>query len=272
MMWETLHAYLQDQCATIMDLAPVIGEKSHKKDVHKLRVTIKKTRACLDLARQLSNKAFKGKKYIRLLKVLQQAAGALRDLQLQEESLLQYTGNGRRYAPFHLLQKNHAQLAAQQARAIADAFPLAFVKTLPKQLQKKDVKATGAKDAGAYLQQQYAAISLPLGRGPAEKWHDLRKEVKRLHYQLSILQPLFDTSKGLEEMLRFTDEAGSCLGAWHDLLALQQVIRQHMRLLRSEGMTVPAGTDELLKRIAADTRQELQRCKAWIQQKPDVTI
>ncbi len=272
MMWEILHQYLEEQCAIIMDLTPGVGEKAHKQDIHKLRVTIKKTRACLDLARRLSNKSFKGKKYTRLLKVLQQAAGALRDLQLQEKSLLRYTGKVRRYAPFHLLQQNQAQLAAQQARAIAVSFPLAFVAALPKQLQKKDVKTISAKDAGAYLEQQYTAITLPVGRVIAEKWHDLRKEVKRLHYQLSILQPLFTPSKGLEEMLRFTDKAGSCLGAWHDLLALQQVIRQHVRVLRSQGMTAPTGTDQLLKRIAADTQQQLQLCKAWIRQKPDVSI
>ena len=271
MMWETLYDYLDTQCTTIADLLPAIGKKAAPEHVHKLRTSIKRARACLTLIKQFSDKQFKGKRYARLLKILQQAAGALRDLQLQQESLRQYTKKApQQYRFFKALLKDHARQAKEQAQATTQAFPQTFIKKLRK--QPAQLPHISHKQLSNHLQEQYAAIAVPAGRVAAEKWHDLRKEVKRLHYQLEISQPLFEGSAALPLMLQFTDEAGSRLGSWHDLLALQQFIRNSMQLLRSEQIAAPRSIDGLLKQLAADTQQQLQYSREWIKQKPEAEL
>ncbi|TWI88519.1 CHAD domain-containing protein [Chitinophaga japonensis] len=274
MIGETLHQYLAAQCHTITELLPLIHKKADEKAVHKLRVSVKKARACLQLARQLTGHGFNGKKYVQLLKVLHQAAGALRDLHLQQAYLQHYTKSKRaHYRGYHLLLQQHCQLAARQAQAIAGTFPLAFIKELPGRLEKKlDHHAASRKDLSAYLQEQYAAITIPAGNVPAEKWHDLRKQVKRLHYQLEIVQPCFSRQQQppLEAMLRFTGEAGSRLGDWHDLLAFRQFMKDNVQLMRREKINVPAGTDQLLLAVTGDIRKQLQQCRQWLQQRPAI--
>jgi|GEM_PF-824118 len=274
MTGETLHHYLAAQCHTITELLPLIHKKADGQAVHKLRVSVKKARACLHLARQLTAHGFKGKKYEQLLKVLHQAVGALRDLHLQQAHLQHYTESKRaHYRVYYLLLQQHCRLAARQARAIAGTFPVAFIKELPGRLDKKrGLHPASRKDLSAYLQEQYAAITIPAGNVPAEKWHDLRKQVKRLHYQLEIVQPWFSRQQQapLEEMLRFTSEAGSRLGNWHDLLAFRQFMKDNVQLMRKEKINVPAGTDQLLRAITADIREQLQQCRQWLRQRPAV--
>jgi CHAD domain-containing protein len=269
-MWENLHQYLETQCVTIAELLPAIGEKADKKAIHKLRVSIKKARSCLALARHISEHSFKGKKYIRLLKVVHLSVGEVRALQLQQESLNHYTAAGpQRYRFFHALLKSRYQLALQQAQAIAAAFPSSFIEKLPERLAKKqfNTKAASEKELGIYFQEQYAAIAVPAGQGPEERWHDLRKDVKRLHHQLEIAAPHL-VKQTTETMLQFTDEAGSRLGNWHDLIAFRQFMRESLHIMRNKKIAVPAGTEKVLDLLAADIRGELQYCKKWILAKP----
>jgi len=224
-MWETLYSYLDAKCATIADLLPTVAEKARPDDVHKLRTSIKRARACLALAKHF--KGFKGKRYAKLLKILQQAAGALRDVQLQQQSLQQYTRGSAQYKFFTALLNDRHYLAKAQAQDTAAAFPKAFIKKLRR--QPAQLPHVSHKQLSEYLQAQYAAIALPAGSAGAEKWHSLRKDIKRLHYQLEITQPLFENSATLPAMLSFTAAAGDRLGNWHDLLALQQQLRSYMQ-------------------------------------------
>jgi CHAD domain-containing protein len=269
-MWGTLDQYIETQCVTITGLLPVIGKKADKTAVHKLRVSVKKTRAALSLAKHISGHAFKGKKYIQLLKVVHQSVGEVRAVQLQQECLDHYTaGSPQRYSIFHALLKSRYQLATQQALAIAGTFPVAFIEALPEQLRKKQLntRAASEKQLGLYFREQFMAIAVPAGS--EERWHDLRKDVKRLHYQLEIAQPHL-AKQPTEIMLHFTDEAGRRLGAWHDLIAFRQFMRESLHMLRNKKISVPADTENLLRVLAADIRKELQHCKKWILTKPEL--
>jgi CHAD domain-containing protein len=265
-MWETLYGYLDAKCATITDLLPAVAEKARPDDVHKLRTSIKRIRACGQLAKHF--KGFKGKRYAKVLKILQHAAGALRDIQLQQDSLQQYTRQNPQYKFFTaLLEDRHIQAKAQ-AQDTARSFPVAFIKKLRQ--QPAQLPHISHKELSEHLQAQYAAIAIPASHADAEKWHDLRKDIKRLHYQLEAVQPLFDGAIALPAMLAFTDEAGNRLGNWHDLLALQHLIRSHMELMQSHQIPVPRDIEEVLQHLAANTGQQLQQSGEYIKAKPVV--
>lgn len=273
-MWETLHQYLNSQCNTIVELLPEIGKKAGKDNVHKLRVTIKRARACIALVQYLTDHAFKGKQYTRLLKTLHLSVGASRDIALQQEHLHRYTKqhHPKRYNIILLLLKNHQQLAIQQAQAIAAAFPVKFIKALPGQMYKKQGHSSFSKQLHSYLQEQYDAIAAPAGRVPPERWHDLRKDVKRLHYQLEMVPADDNRKQALKAMLDFTGNAGSQLGAWHDLLAFRQLMKDSIHLMQSRGVAAPQGSAVLLQQISADIRKQLQACRLVLAKKPAVKI
>src|SRR5688572_1339444 len=158
-MWETLHQYLEAQCNTIVELLPEIGEKAGKENVHKLRVTIKRARACIALVQHLTDHDFKGKQYIRLLKTLHLSVGVSREIVLQQEHLRHYTKqHPQRNNILHLLLKSHQQHAIQQVQVIAAAFPLKLIKALPKQPQKRNGLLSSQQQLNSYLQEQYRAI------------------------------------------------------------------------------------------------------------------
>lgn len=270
-MWETLHQYLEAQCNTIVELLPEIGEKADKESVHKLRVTIKRARACIALVQHLTDHDFKGKQYIRLLKTLHLSVGVSREIALQQEHLRHYTKQyPQRYNILQLLLKSHQQHAIQQVQVIAAAFPLKFIKALPKQLQKRNGLLSSRQQLNSYLQEQYKAIAAPAGNVAAEKWHDVRKNIKRLHYQLEIIPPDAANKKDLKEMLSFTDKAGSQLGAWHDLVAFRQFMKENIHLMQRRGIAAPQGSAALLQQIGADIREQLQQCRLLLAQKPGI--
>ena len=275
-MWETLHKYLEKQCNTIAELLPEISKKAGRKEVHKLRVSIKRARACITLARHITGHTFKGKRYVRLLKVLHQGVGTTRDLDLQQAHLRNYTKqHPQHYSILYLLLKNHQRLAAQQAQAIAAAFPIKFIKALPEQLRKKQLdhaRLSSPKQLSAYLQEQYAAIASPAGNVPAAQWHNVRKDVKRLYYHLEMMEPELDKGEPLKKMMDFTHKAGSQLGAWHDLIAFRQFIRDSTTLMKNKGITVPKGSAALFRQLNTDIRKQLQQCRLLLAQKPAVTI
>jgi CHAD domain-containing protein len=274
-MWETLHQYLEKQCNTIAELLPQIGEKAGRKDVHKLRVSIKRARACIALARHLSGHAFKGSRYLRLLKVLHQSVGATRDLDLQQQHLRRYIQQNPQYfRTLYLLLKSQQQAAERQARAIASAFPVKFIKALPEQLRKKqpDEADLSPQQLKAYLQEQFAAIAVPKGTVHLEQWHDMRKKVKRLYYHLEMMDPVLGADEPVKQMMDFSYKAGSQLGAWHDLVAFRQFVNDSSRLMKNMGVTVPKGANALCRQITADARKELQQCRLLLQQKPEISL
>lgn len=274
-MWETLHQYLEKQCNTIAELLPQIGKKAGRKEIHKLRTSIKRARACIALARHLSDHAFKGTRYIRLLKVLHQSVGATRDLDLQQQHLRRYIEQNPQYfRTLYLLLKSHQQAAEQQARAIASAFPVKFIKALPEQLRKKRLDKDDLSDRQIrdYLQEEFAAIAAPKGTVAPEQWHDVRKNVKRLYYHLEMMEPVLGAAAPVKKMMDFTNKTGSQLGAWHDLVAFRQFVNDSTRLMKNISVTVPKGATTLCRRITVDIRKELQECRLLLQQKPDVRL
>jgi len=275
-MWETLHQYLEKQCDTIAELLPEIGKKAGRKEVHKLRTSIKRARACVALARDITDNAFQGKRYVRLLKVLHQCVGATRDLDLQQQHLRRYIRQNPQYFRIlYLLLKSQQGAAERQAQTIAAAFPVKFIKALPEQLRKKQLdqaSQSSPKQIKTYLQEQFAAIAAPAGNVTPDRWHDVRKDVKRLYYHLEMMAPILGESGALKRMMGFADKAGSQLGAWHDLVAFRQFVNDSTRLMKNMGVSIPKGAMALCRQITVDIRKELQQCRLLLQQKPDVSL
>jgi CHAD domain-containing protein len=270
-MWETLQQYLEKQCDTIAALLPEIAKKAGRKEVHKLRTSIKRARACIALVRDITDNAFKGKKYARLLKVLHLSVGVTRDLDIQQQHLRRYTRqNPQHFRTLYLSLKSHQRAAEQQAQAIATAFPVKLILALPKQLKKKQPQPS--KQLSAYLQEQFATIAAPNGNVSAEQWHDVRKDVKRLYYHLEMMEPELQADEPLKKMMEFTGKAGSQLGAWHDLVAFRQFMGESTRLMKNMGVTVPKSATTLLKQVDLDIRNELQQCRLLLQQKPALSL
>jgi CHAD domain-containing protein len=275
-MWETLHQYLEKQCDTIAELLPEIGKKAGREEVHKLRTSIKRARACISMAREITDNALKGKRYVRLLKVLHLCVGATRDLDLHLQHLRRYIQQNPQYSrTLYLLLKSQQRAAERQAQAIAAVFPVQLIKALPERLRKKQLDQapqSSPKQLSAYLQEQFAALAAPNGNVSVEQWHDLRKDVKRLYYHLEMMEPELKEDEPLKKMIAFTDKAGSQLGDWHDLVAFRQFMSESTHLMKNMGVTIPKGAATLLRQIDVDIRNQLQQCRLLLQQKPSLSL
>lgn len=272
MLHQVLHDYLSEQCQSVADAIPALTATSNEKAIHTLRVSVKKIRALFTLVAHLPGYSFELKKTLKTLKLLQDAAGHLRDLQLQSSLLKGYEQQFKTgYPLLRLLLRNNQALATAQLQETVARIPAKLPEQLPEKLQlnkqhHKHTKATA--EMVAYLQQQYEDLIVPPRNAPHEAWHSLRKKAKRLHFQLHILHTHLPDKINEAALHALTKKMGELLGKWHDHHELLLFIKHSIQLARKEKIAISTATTGLVKQVAADCRKYLDGCTALMQKVP----
>lgn len=251
-----LSARIRELCETIAGTCMQLKEHSHPTAAHQLRVSIKELRALFPLA---DDKDFPRKKYIRLLRLLQFAAGTGRDALLQVKLLRKYEKNMQlRFEALYIPLQMKQQLGLQQQTVIIRNAPLQLLQQLP---HERDPSATdiSRETLLSLSEAEYRAIRILPSNAGHEAWHDLRKRVKRLYYQQTFI---YGDQKRRPPVLSFIKKAGTLLGNWHDHQQFLLFIKENSR----KGKDVE--TDLLLKSVRERTQELLAECSAHLRQQP----
>jgi CHAD domain-containing protein len=260
---------LRDQATALEASMLECLAKPAKKSVHKLRTSTRRIEAQLELLAMLPELPSHDKpkqKLLRLLKKLRQAAGDVRDLDVQRDLIAEATPKKRGPQPGGNLRKearqlrqelkkqrdNHAeQLSALLKQEKAD-LPLAFQQFFDS-VGELDSLSINEPDLIALVRTWYGqhAPSTPPALDDVEHLHDIRKEAKLARYLAESAPRSATRARKLAAEFEELQEAG---GQWHDWLLLSEIARDEL-----------GDTAELPRRFAARADKALKQFERRIE-------
>ncbi|QJB35720.1 CHAD domain-containing protein [Chitinophaga oryzae] len=262
MLKTILHEYLETTCAAIVTAFEQLPHPSRRQQaIHQLRVGSKKVRALLRVAKEIPGYHLKTRNYLTTLQLLQNLGGTSRDTRLQEQALTRYEkAIGWRFSVAHLLLKTRLVTADSALEATVERLSIKKLSRLPDAFKAAiaGIDEAAATDAIiSHAASTYNNTVLPESRAPAAAWHDLRKRMKQLYYQLSIITQLPHHTHRHREQLRHTKKAGQLLGQWHDASELLLFIKTTAAQVRKEKIRLPAAAAQLTQLLQRETREKL---------------
>lgn len=266
MLQTALYHYLRKECDTVTAAYATLQEAPGDADaIHAMRVGVKKLKAFFSLVKQLPDYSFGSGKHLRTARLIQSIGGASRDAHLQEKNLRRYEKKvSWRFSVAHLLLQNKAATASEMLAATLKYCSLKKLDSLPEQF-KEAIADTDPKAATAalisYLEAQHKKITVPASRAHHTVWHEVRKEVKALYYQLNILEQVLP-AVFTENLATPTRKAGELLGQWHDTSVLLLFVKATVAQLKKEKVTLPVNAQQLIQLLQMDMKEQLAQC-AW---------
>ncbi|MDQ0108180.1 CHAD domain-containing protein [Chitinophaga terrae (ex Kim and Jung 2007)] len=262
MLSKALYDYLRQECDVVLHAYKGLADQpADPKAVHAIRVATKKLRAFFSLAQQLPGYSFGAGKHLHLVRLLQSIGGAARDTHLQEMHLKRYERKAKtRFSHAHLLLKTRQATAIEMLKAAIKHTTLKKLGTLPERFRQatKDLDNDQAMEALiTFLNRQRAQITVPPSNAHHEVWHEERKKVKALYYQLTILSEVLPVSYGGKKLVEEMRKGGELLGDWHDTSVLLHDIRQLVTWLKRERINLPVHTSQLVSLIQTDEKEQL---------------
>ncbi|MEC5142654.1 CHAD domain-containing protein [Chitinophaga sp. 212800010-3] len=264
MLQTALYHYLRKECDTVADAYDRLQQSPADADaVHVLRVGVKKLRAFFSLAQQLPGYAFGAGKHLHEVRLIQGISGASRDAYLQEKRLQQYEKKvDWRFSAAHLLLHSRRDTAKDMLEITLKHCSLKKLGNLPEKFRKaiEDIDPDAATTAlSDYLQQQHQHIQLPASKAHHTVWHGVRKEVKSLYYQVSMLDQLLPAVY-TDHLADHARKAGELLGQWHDTSELLLFVRNTATQVRKAKMSLPVNVKQMISLLQKDMKEELALC------------
>ena len=267
MLQTALYHYLRKECDNVTEAYATLQQLPGDADaIHAMRVGIKKLRAFFSLVKQLPEYSFGAGKHLHMARLIQAIGGASRDTHLQEKHLRDYEKKAAwRFSFAHLLLQNKEATAREMLQAAVKHCSLEKLTTLPERFKTAVAAMDNEKDTAVlihYLEQQHKAITLPASRAHHTVWHGLRKNVKELYYQLSILEQVLPASYTNNNLLEHTGKSGELLGQWHDTSELLLFVKATIAHLKKEKIALPVNAQQLVQLLQLDVKEQLAQC-AW---------
>ncbi|MBV8255336.1 MAG: CHAD domain-containing protein [Chitinophaga sp.] len=272
MVKATIIDYLQTECtALIAAHDKLLTQPRNASAVHEQRVGVKKLRAFFALTDNIPHLSFKHSRYLNKLRVLQSIAGIARDAQLQSRALTTIEKQeGWRFSYAHFLLQERQEVAAELLTTASKRLKPGTLKEVPgvfRQKLEKVREETLMEELLAYIDSQYREIASPDVRAGHAAWHEVRKQMKTVFYQLTILQPILPPEPHYKQMLAYSKRAGELLGGWHDLTVLHLFVQDTIRKAKKESMPVPVKAMRLLKTLRQNAQEELALSAAYLHKK-----
>lgn len=269
MIHKTLYHYLRKECEALDTAHQKLQTRPHNPAaVHEQRVGVKKLRAFFALVQHIPDFSFRYNRYLNKLRFLQNIAGISRDAQLQARALSVHEKRGNwRFGYARLLLQERQALAAELMVAASKRLKLGSFTALPEQF-RESLAAVDAQHLAKKLLEQvennFRGIRPPAGRAGHIAWHGVRKQVKEVYYQLTILKEVFPEDPKYAYMLNFSKKAGELLGRWHDSSELYLFVSSTIRKARREQLLVPAKAVKLQEALKQETQQQLALCASHL--------
>ncbi len=262
MLKTLLYDYMESACSTVAASFEQLQHPTRRqKAIHQLRVGSKKIRALLALAQQIPGYHLKKDKYLTTLKILQQIGGISRDTQLQELSLARHEKTvSWRFSVAHLLLKTKLTTLDATLESLSQQLSVKKLTTLPKAFKAAiaDIEDEAAIAVMTeHVAKQYRHILLPDSNAPDTTWHELRKNTKRLYYQLSIITQLPHHTHQHRQQLQHTKKAGDLLGQWHDASELLLFVKNTATKVKKEKTGLSDNVSKLIHELQRETTEKL---------------
>jgi CHAD domain-containing protein len=219
-------------CQRVEKALECLKDSDRAEAIHCVRKDIKRVRAVLRLARRSLSK----KGYRQPADLLREAAGQLaapRDAFVKTaalEGLRKRFGNQLLAGTFRRLRKQlETDLDKEKQRFDRSGSASRVKRTLhriPKQVRRQDLteggwKIIGCGVKGAYRRARRAYRAVLADPSP-ENFHEWRKRVKDLWYQVSLLRRVWP--ERMDAIAERLEGLGECLGDDHDLYLLRQMV------------------------------------------------
>ncbi|CAL1516985.1 CHAD domain-containing protein [Chitinophaga sp. MM2321] len=273
MLQAALYKYLRGECDTVVKAYTHLQQAPGDANaIHALRVSGKKIRAFFALVAQLPEYTFHPGKDLRVPKLIQAIGGTSRDTHLQEKFLArQEKSIGWRFSTAHLLLKNKQATTDTLMQAVIKRTAIKKTVDLPENFREAIADTDSKKSIETlltFIGEQYSHTTLPASNAHHTVWHALRKHMKALYFQLTIMDQVLPASRGRKQLLQHTKTAGELLGQWHDANALLLFLKDTITSMKKEKMAIPVNAGELVKRIQLETKQLLAQCALHMRQAP----
>jgi CHAD domain-containing protein len=262
---KTLHEQATALEASILECLA----KPAKRPVHKLRTSTRRIEAQLQLLStfpELPSHAKPAQKVLRALKKMRQAAGVVRDIDVQQELVAETTPkkNGSQSADdvrkdarqlrqdLQRWRDKHADELVTLLKQQKTDLPLAF-KNLFDSLEGADSLALSEADLTSRVRAWYSEnVPEPApDLDDIEHLHDIRKQAKLARYLAESAPSSAAKARRLASQFEDLQEAG---GQWHDWLLLSEIARKYL-----------GNSAELPKRYAARAQKSLKQFERQIE-------
>lgn len=238
-----LQKYYAQHHSKIAQLLSLKPRKYTPENFHKLRVDLKKLNALFEIINYCS-RDFKRKKSFKPYKKLFKQAGAVRELQLEENLLkLHDTRN--------TLKKFREKLS--QRREVEQEIFFELLRTLSITEGNKIIPLLAAieeKTTQEYLRKKEDKIASLLKKKTIDETqlHELRKRLKQLNYNLGSL----NEKKEKKKITNLTD----LLGQWHDCQVMAQYFEKAIKNNEVEAKELPT-LKRIIKKLTTEEKQYL---------------
>lgn len=217
-----LYSYFRKVRKKIEKQIDVIRKKYDENAIHKLRVNIKKLRALFRFLEQnVAENQVDAKALLKEIKSLFKAAGAIRDVQVQQNLLSFYNDKmNKKHKEFALYLDRKGQSAKENFARTLNKFDMKSMDK--KQDVLKDVlenidKERIEKAKLNFVDERYNRIhGLLQEEKDDDKIHKIRIALKEANYILAILKKYKSVTPQAKTALKKLKKIGETLGNWHD--------------------------------------------------------
>jgi len=227
-------------------------KKPTRKNIHQLRVAIKKIRAVLRLIERTSKGSFNKTEHFEMFSALFQSAGKVREAQVNGKLIKKYTdAEGLSYMNYlEDIESRAAEQLSEEARALNTLKLEVLNKELLKKARKvsdEDIRQEATKYISHNLKKviQYS--------DDLQKLHTVRKIVRTISVVLKYLS--YDPSGTYNEanLYYVVDKLNDMIGEWHDGQVLVDSIRSFMRQHDTNDCEIYS---EIIQKVEDDRRRK----------------
>lgn len=202
---------------------------SNEKNIHQLRVDIKKIRAVFHLLQLLFPKEFNGKKHYRLIKQIFESAGEVREVQVNVICLAGYKLSPSILKKYKLFYKKNADADKRKLKKMIAVFEVGLLnksKTKIKKLLKEldDKKISGKCQSFIKEELRHTEQLIQTGNNPATI-HKIRMHLKSLEAIALLFYKMYP-GRELKKLLILIKKNGVLIGHWHDKIVLTKSLKE----------------------------------------------
>ncbi len=230
-----LKAYTGKQLQTAIEMLQAFTPGADAEIIHQLRVSLKKIKAVLVFLSTLHPE--KAKKIRKKVQVVFRAAGSVREAQLQLQWLRK-----KRYV--HLIEAAQLEQKISEDEALLQLHKEHYQDLLASVAEdlRKLVRKVKQERVTDYAEKLKETLQQQLQHAVKEEWHALRKLIKQMlyaHHWLSEQEKL-----KIMPVLSYHvfDQLQEQIGAWHDMVDLQQWLTDQQFFLQHEPSVKQQGT------------------------------
>ncbi len=227
-------------------------KKPTRKNIHQLRVTIKKIRAVLRLIERTSKGSFNKTQHFAMFAALFQSAGKVREAQVNGKLIKKYTdAEGLSYMNYLVDRETRAM---EQLSEEANALNTFKLEILNKELLKYARKVSDEdirQEATKYINHNLKKVIQY--NNDLQKLHTVRKIVRTISVVLKYLE--YDSSGAYNEanLYYVVQKLNDIIGEWHDGQVLVDSIRTFLRQNDTNDYEVYS---EIIQKIEDDRRRK----------------